>query len=81
MPTFLWEELDFFAKGETRTEKVHPDFSAVQPSPPRVPSNRFSPLKGLRAERANHVWSYEFAEDHTHDGRNYLMLDIFDEFA
>jgi hypothetical protein len=33
MPTFLWEELDIFAKGEAQTEKVHLDFSAVQPSP------------------------------------------------
>jgi len=23
----------------------------------------------LRAERPNHVWSYDFVEDRTHDGR------------
>ncbi len=26
----------------------------------------------LRAEHANHVWSYDFVEDRTHDGRKYL---------
>src|SRR5215472_2058517 len=25
----------------------------------------------LRAERGNHVWSYDFLEDRTHDGRKY----------
>ena len=35
----------------------------------------------LRAERPNHVWSYDFVEDRTHDGRKYPMLNIFDEFA
>ena len=28
----------------------------------------------LRAERPNHVWSYDFVEDRTHDGRKYRML-------
>ena len=35
----------------------------------------------LRAERPNHVWSYDFVEDHTHDGRKYRMLNIVDEFT
>ena len=35
----------------------------------------------LRAERANHVWSYDFVEDRTHDGRKYRMLNIVDEFT
>ena len=33
----------------------------------------------LRAERRNHVWSYDFVEDRTHDGRKYRMLNIVDE--
>src|ERR671916_396384 len=28
----------------------------------------------LRAERPNHVWSYDFVEDRTHDGRKFRML-------
>jgi transposase InsO family protein len=35
----------------------------------------------LRAEHRNHVWSYDFVEDRTHDGRKYRMLNIVDEFT
>ncbi len=35
----------------------------------------------LRAERPNHVWSYDFVEDRTHDGRKYRMLNVIDEFT
>ena len=35
----------------------------------------------LRPERPNHVWSYDFVEDRTHDGRKYRMLNIIDEFS
>src|SRR3954454_21952353 len=35
----------------------------------------------LRAEYPNHVWSYDFVEDRTHDGRKYRMLNVLDEFT
>jgi transposase InsO family protein len=35
----------------------------------------------LRAERPNHVWSYDFVEDRTHDARKYRMLNVIDEFT
>jgi putative transposase len=35
----------------------------------------------LRAERPDHVWSYDFVEDRTHDGRKFRMLNIIDEFT
>lgn len=35
----------------------------------------------LRAERPNHVWSYDFVEDRTHEGKKYRMLNIIDEFT
>ena len=35
----------------------------------------------LRAERRNHVWSYDFVEDRTHDGRKYRMLNMVDEYT
>src|SRR5436190_16503016 len=35
----------------------------------------------LRAERPNHVWSYDFLEERTHDGRKFRMLNIIDEFT
>ena len=35
----------------------------------------------LRAEYPNHVWSYDFVEDRTHDGRKFRMLNVIDEFT
>ncbi len=35
----------------------------------------------LRAERPNHVWSYDFVEDRTHEGKKYRMLNVIDEFT
>lgn len=35
----------------------------------------------LRAELPNHVWSYDFVEDRTHDGRRFRMLCVIDEFT
>jgi transposase InsO family protein len=54
--------------------------------PPRQPKrSRIWPSDGscirLRAERPNHVWSYDFVEDRTHDGRKYRMLNVVDEFT
>ena len=35
----------------------------------------------LRPERPNHVWSYDFVQDRTFDGRAYRILNIIDEFT
>ena len=35
----------------------------------------------LRPERPNHVWSYDFVSDRTHDGRAFRMLCVIDEFT
>ena len=35
----------------------------------------------LRAERPNHVLSYDFVHDRTHDGRAYRTLNIIDEYT
>ena len=35
----------------------------------------------LRPERPNNVWSYDFVEDRTHDGRKFRMLNVVDEFT
>lgn len=35
----------------------------------------------LRAERPNHVWSFDFVHDRTHDGRPIRMLTMIDEFT
>ena len=35
----------------------------------------------LRPARANHVWSYDFVQDRTHDGRALRMLTVMDEYT
>ena len=35
----------------------------------------------LRPERPNHVWSYDFVQDRTEDGRTFRMLCVIDEFT
>ena len=35
----------------------------------------------LRPEHPNHVWSYDFVEDRTHNGRKFRMLNVVDEFT
>jgi transposase InsO family protein len=35
----------------------------------------------LRPERPNHVWSYDFVQDRTHDGRVFRTLNIIDEYT
>ena len=35
----------------------------------------------LRPEHPNHVWSYDFVQDRTHDGRIFRTLNITDEFT
>jgi hypothetical protein len=39
---------------------------------------------GSRVRRpgcSNHVWSFDFVEDRTHNGRRFRMLKIIDEFT
>ncbi len=35
----------------------------------------------LRPEYANHVWSYDFMADRTHDGRAFRILNVIDEYT
>lgn len=35
----------------------------------------------LRPEHPNHVWSYDFVQDRTHNGRSFRMLNVIDEFT
>ena len=35
----------------------------------------------LRPEHPNHVWSYDFVEDRTHNSRKFRMLNVIDEFT
>ena len=35
----------------------------------------------VRPQRPDHVWSYDFVEHRTHNGRKYRMLNVIDEFT
>jgi putative transposase len=35
----------------------------------------------LRPERPHHVWSFDFVEGHTHDGRSLRILTLIDEYT
>lgn len=51
-----------------------------QPKPGRLWLNDGSCIR-LRPERSNHVWSYDFIADRTHDGNAFQMLCIIDKLA
>ncbi len=51
-----------------------------QPKKARLWLNDGSCIR-LRPEYPNHVWSYDFVEDRTHDGRKFRMLNVIDEFT
>ncbi len=53
---------------------------AKQPKKGRLWLNDGSCIR-LRPERPNHVWSYDFVESRTHDGRKFRMLNLIDEFT
>ena len=53
---------------------------AKQPKKGRLWFNDGSCVR-LRPERPNHVWSYDFVHDRTHDGRAFRTLNIIDEFT
>ena len=51
-----------------------------QPKRSRLWLNESSCVR-LRPERRNHVWSYDFVMDRTHDGKPFRMLCVIDEFT
>ena len=53
---------------------------ARQPKRARLWLNDGSCLR-LRPERPDHVWSYDFVEHRTHNGRKYRILNVIDEFT
>jgi transposase InsO family protein len=51
-----------------------------QPKKARLWLNDGSCIR-LRPEYRNHVWSYDFVEDKTHDGRKIRMFNVIDEYT
>lgn len=75
--------------GGTEEDQERPQWGA-SPTKLKVPQKQ--PKKGrlwlndgscirLWPERSNHVWSYDFVEARTHDGRKFRMLNLIDEFT
>lgn len=51
-----------------------------QPKRGRLWLNNGSCIR-LRPMHKNHVWSYDFVKDRTHDGRSFRMLTVIDEYT
>jgi putative transposase len=51
-----------------------------QPKKSRLWLNDGSCIR-LRPEYKNHVWSYDFVFERTHDGRSFKMLNVIDEYT
>ena len=51
-----------------------------QPKRSRLWLNDGSPIR-LRPEYPNHVWSFDFVEAQTHDGRRLRLMTLIDEFS
>ncbi len=51
-----------------------------QPKRARIWLNDGSCIR-LRATHPNHVWSYDFVMDRTHNGKAYRMLTVIDEYT
>ena len=54
--------------------------SSKQPKKKRLLLNDGSCVR-LRPSYPNHVWSYDFVEGYTHDGRKFRTLNVIDEFT
>src|SRR6056297_2500974 len=81
--------LGTFRLSRARPASVDPEKGAAraglkvpqkQPKKSRLWLNDGSCIR-LRPERPNHVWSYDFVESRTHDGRKFRMLNLIDEFT
>ena len=53
---------------------------AKQPKKARLWFNDGSCVR-LRPEHPNHVWSYDFVHDRTHDGRAFRTLNLIDKYT
>lgn len=61
-------------------QQRHAKVPKKQPKRGRLWLNDGSCIR-LRAERKDHVWSYDFVQARTRDGRSFRMLTLIDEFT
>ncbi len=78
----LWRE--GWPVGKDRMERIWRQeglkVPAKQPKRGRLWLNDGSCIR-LRPEHRNHVWSYDFVQDRTHDGKPIRMLTLMDEYT
>lgn len=77
-------QLEGFTVGRDRVHRVWRDeglqVPQKQPKRARLWLGDGSCIR-LRPERRNHVWSYDFVSEQTHDGRKFRILNIIDEYT
>jgi transposase InsO family protein len=68
--------------GRDRVQRIwrREGLKAPKKHKPRARLNDGSCIR-LRPGRANHVWSFDFVEGHTHDGRSLRIMTLIDEFT
>ena len=78
----LWQE--GFVVNKKRVERIWREeglkVPKKQPKKSRLWLNDGSCIR-LRSEYKNHVWTYDFVSDQTHDGRKMKILNIVDEYS
>lgn len=78
----LWQE--GFIVNKKRVERIWREeglkVPSRQPKKSRLWLNDGSCIR-LKSEYKNHVWTYDFVSDQTHDGRKIKILNIVDEFS
>ena len=76
MPVGRWAVIEFSESGRRAGLKV----PRKQRPRGRLWLNDGSCIR-LRPQHRNHVWSYDFVEAQTHDGRKLRLMTLIDEFT
>jgi len=91
-PRGRWFEIVLVSSSTAPLICLHRSMYSKRADQPQMPWESQQPKRGrlwladgscirLRPQQRNHVWSYDFVEDRTHDGRKYRMLNVLDEFT
>ena len=91
-PRGRWFEIVLVSSSTAPLICLHRSMYSKRADQPQMPWESQQPKRGrlwladgscirLRPQQRNHVWSYDFVEDRTHDGRKYRMLNVLDEFS
>lgn len=77
-------QMEGFEVGKDRVHSIWQEEGLLvpkrQPKRARLWLNDGSTIR-LKPTHKNHVWSYDFVAEQTHDGRSFRILNIIDEFT